>query len=163
MELDDFIPPRPEFTLQNGKTYTLRLMNIEDSVWIKKKFGSVEAFQKALNEMDWEILIVFIYRLLVDKSDFLASQEEIIDDDGVKSTVLTTGPFKLLRSIRGEDALKVIGAMTAAIRDASPMTKEIVNEALNDVKKNLKDQQIGQKSSTSSRRNTGGQRQKSAN
>lgn len=158
MELEDLIPAKPEFTLaKTGKTYKLRTVNLTDQVWIKNKYGSEDSFQTVIKENDVEKTLPLVYRLLEDKSDFMASQEMIVDDDGKELEATITGPVKLLRAISGmEEYAKVMGAMAKSIMLSNPMIDKVIKEH---VKKNL----IGLKSSTSSHQNMGGRKKKSAN
>lgn len=155
MELEEFLPSKPEFTLAStGKTYELRLVNLSDHVWLKEKFGSSDAFSEMMRAQDWGRVIQFAYRLLVDKSDFMASTKEEIDDDGNIKTVMVTGPMKLLEKISGaEEAAKVMGALAKSIMLSNPMIDKLVKEQFEeDQKKSL----TGLKSSTSSQVSTAG-------
>lgn len=162
MELDEILPTKPEFTLsKTGKTYTLRPLNLEDQVWLKSKYGSKEAFEAVLKNYQWEKAILMVYRLMVDKKDFLAIDVEEADDDGILKKFILSGPVRLLREISGpEEAARIMGALARAIIISNPLIEEAVEKEVKDaLKKNLL---IGQKSSTSSRRNTAGPRSKSA-
>lgn len=158
MDLEDIIPAKPQFTLQStGKTYTLRIVNLEDHVWLKDKFGGAEEVKKVLQENDWSKAILLIYRLLIDKKDFMSQKETVVDDDGVESEVMATGPYRLLRAISGvEEGVKVMGALAKSIMLSNPTIDKAVKET---VKEELKKNKIqtGQKSSTSSRASTAGQ------
>lgn len=156
MELDELLPKKPEFTLKStGKNYTLRLVTLEDHVWLKDKFGSAEAFSELMRDQDWAKAIVFIYRLLIDKSDFMASEESIIDDDGIEKKALITGPFKLLRAINGtEEAAHVMGALAKSIMLSNPLVDKTVKEVM---KEELKKKYVGKKSLTRSQANMAGQ------
>jgi hypothetical protein len=155
MELEDLLPEKPEFKLvSTGKMYQLRLVNLEDHVWLKNKFGSSENFTDVMRNQDWSKAILFVYRLLVDKSEFMASEEPGVDDDGNPVKTLVTGPFKLLRAISGaEEAAYIMGALAKAIMLSNPMINDAVKEEL---KNELKKNSIGQKSSTSLQASTVG-------
>lgn len=159
MEIEDVLPKTPEFTLKSsGKTYELRLVNLEDQVWIKNKFGTHEAFNEVLQQNDWSKSILLIYRLLKDKTDFMASEEPMIDDDGVSYKALVTGPYKLLKAISGvEEGAQVMGALAKSIMLSNPMIDKLVKESL---KEELKKNSTGVKSSISSPRSMVGRPKK---
>lgn len=157
MELHELLPEKPEFTLRKtGKTYQLRAVNLEDQVWIKNKYGSAEALERVLTANDWENSLLMVYRLMTDKSDFMGSEEEIIDDDGRKQKAFVTGPVKLLREIQGaEEGALIMGALAKAIIISNPMIEKLVKERVDEQIK--KKQSTGQNSLTSSPQNTDGQ------
>jgi len=167
MELEDFLPEKPEFKLKStGKTYALRLPNLEDQVWLKNKYGSAEAFNETVQKFDWSKSILFIYRLLVDKADFMSSTEASVDDDGNSVKTIETGPFKLLKAIQNADEAKeVMAALAQAIILSNPSVKGFVAQMVKDeVKKNPSlnkpTKQTGLKSSTLSPRSMAGKRKR---
>lgn len=137
MELEDFFSEGKSFKLKStGKTYELRLPNLSDGAFIKSTYGDAIGFQSALEGMDWPLIILFIYRLLNDKSDFLAEDIEEINDTGEKVTRRVTGPEKLLKSISGQaEGLKILSALTQAIAESNPDAKKAMDE---EIKKNKK-------------------------
>lgn len=80
----------------------LRPVNIQDQVWLKKEIGA-EAFQKALSEMDMEVVSRVIYRQLDNESKRKLAPVDIIeiDEDGVESKQTLNGPARLRAGIRG--------------------------------------------------------------
>lgn len=161
MELEEILPLEPEFTLKKtGKTHVLRLVSLEDQTWIKEKFGDKIEFERIMKSFDWSKSIQLIYRLLIDKSDFLGGDEEYIDDEGRKVVSFISGPTKLLRAISGmEEGVAVMAALAQSIMKANPMLTDAVKaelqKELDDVKKKI--DLTGQKSSTSSQTSTDGQ------
>lgn len=150
MNLTDLIPDTAQFTLSStGKTYDLRNPNLEDRVeMVRLCGGSEQAVMEVFTQKKWDHICKIVYRLIVDKSDFMASKETIIDDDGIKKEVLITGPIRLLRAIKTQaEAIQVLGALTCSITSSEPLIKEYLQ---NEVKKNNLAQLIGEKSSTSS-------------
>lgn len=162
MELEDIIPEKPTFTLsKSGKTYELRPVNLEDQVWLKNKYGSKEVFEEVLRTQQWEKALLMVYRLLVDKTDFIAVHAEEPDDDGIIQKVIISGPILLMRAMTGpEEGAMVMGALARSIMISNPLIAKAVEKEMKDsLKKNLS---TGQKSSTSSRRSMAGSRSKSA-
>lgn len=118
------------------KEYELRLPNLSDGAWIKETYGDSLGFQKALEQMDWQKIVLFIYRLLKDKSDFLAEDIKEINDLGEQVERRITGPEKFFNAISTQDeGLKILGAMTQAVADSNPIAKKALKE---EIKKNKK-------------------------
>lgn len=151
MEMHEFIPEVPSFTLSStGRAYELRLPNLEDRVAMVALAGGQENVQKIFTELKWDVIAKIVYRLMVDKSDFVAVQETSINDEGVKVTRTVTGPMLLMRAIvSNEDSMKVLGAFTSAITVSEPAVRQYIKD---EVKKNLLNLGLstGQSSSTSS-------------
>jgi hypothetical protein len=152
MELSEFIPEQPVFTLSStGKSYELRIPNLEDRMVMANMAGGQAEIQKVFSELKWDVICRIVYRLLIDKSDFLATAVEEIDDEGNKKKFTATGPQMLMRAIKSQDdGIKMLGALTAAITNGEPLIKEYVR---NEVKKNTLNQ-TGPNSLTSSQVNT---------
>lgn len=159
MELEDVLPSKPEFTLsKNNKTYQLRVIDLDDHVWIKDKYGSAEVVEAHIKNENWTQVILLIYRLLVDKSDFMASESTIIDDDGVEKKAFLTGPFKLLKAFSGPDeAIKAVAALAKSITLSNPLIDKYVKEQINE---EIKKKRIGVKSLTRSQASTVGRQKK---
>lgn len=155
MELDEFFPKSPTFFLNaTKKEYELRPPNLEDTAWVKQNLGSEDEITKMFDGPDWNRCIKFVYRLLKDKSDFMAEVEKQVDDLGEEVEVKVSGPQKLLRAVTGqEEGMRVLAALTKAISIANPMVEKMVEKE----KKNLS---TGSKSSTKSRPPTGGRSKK---
>lgn len=152
--LEEFMPEHPEFFLKSTKhSYKLRLVTLQDHVFLKEKFGSDESIQKIFNEQDWAAICQIVYRLMVDKSDFLAGVESTITDDGDQVEARVTGPQKLLRAITGtQEALEMLGALVKSLTLSNPQVAEQVQKELK--KKVGMSKPTGQKSTTRSPVNT---------
>lgn len=141
MELDQLFPEKPVFVLKNVE-HTLRLPNLEDSVWLKNHIGDEKALSEMFTKLDWANICKFVYRLLVNKEQFQAFDETVIDDNGERVTRRVSGPDRLLREISGqEEGARILGALTKAIAMSNPM----VNDHVEAQKKSLLN---GLKSST---------------
>lgn len=152
LTIEQIIPEKPEFTLRSGKSYMLRIANVEDQSWIKNRFKSDEELQRVFQEMQWDALSVLVFRLLEDKTDFSPAEVEEVDDDGRKIKQFISGPRMLQRAMTQGDGHKVLAALNASILLGNPELQEYV---LSEVKKNLGELiQIGEKSSTSSQAST---------
>lgn len=127
MKFEDALPDSPTFTLSTtGKTYELRLPTLEDRVHWQTKYGSDQGISDVFTKLQWKEIATIAYRLMKDKSDFIATQEEQIDDNGFKATTVVPGPLKLIRAIRSQqESVDLIKAITAAIMAAEPLVKEM--------------------------------------
>lgn len=136
MELTDLIPEQPEFTLSStGKTYVLRIPNLEDRMLMVQAAGGEAQVKTIFTELRWDVICKIVYRLLIDKSDFLATKESVINDEGVQETKLIPGPQLLMRAVRSnEDSVRLLGAFTSAITASEPLVRQYVKD---EVKKNM--------------------------
>lgn len=148
MKLEDLIPETPTFSLSStGKTYELRLPNLEDRVIM----GRLGDLGKIFSERRWDEICKIVYPLLKDKSDFLAQREVQIDNEGFEHEVIVIGPIRLLRAIQTQDeAINMLTAFNAAVTASEPLIKEFVKSEL---KKNTMNR-TGEKFSTSLHPNT---------
>jgi hypothetical protein len=156
MKLEDLFPDQPEFYLkEKDKTYRLRIPNLGDQVWLKKAFKDENNLKKVFENLEWDEIAKFAYRLLVDRSDFPAQEATAIDDDGEQKKIKLSGPEVLLANITGvEEGLQIIAAINKAVALSSPAIDKAIQEEL---KKNLTVSPIGENSSISSQPNTDGQ------
>lgn len=163
LTLEDILPTTPTFEL-NGKSYTLRIPDIADQVWIREKYGSQEAFINILNEdiqkCNWLAICQFAYHQLPNeaRADFRATEATVVNDEGEEANIKLSGPEVLLHSLKGhQDAAALLIAITQAIVKSNPIIEEAFSA---EVKKNLKAPLIGGKYLTPSKANTGGRKKK---
>jgi hypothetical protein len=144
MNLEDLLPESPTFELKStGKTYELRPPDLSDRV----KLGKMGDINLMFSEKRWDEVCKVIYLLLKDKSDFIATKEKFIDDDGFEREGYVTGPACLLRAIQSQkELIQVLCAFNSAVAASEPLVKDYIVEEL---KKNLQAHPIGPKSSTS--------------
>lgn len=149
MKLEDLIPEKPTFTLAaTGKSYELRIPNYEDKLTFVRMCGGEDQIKLVFQERRWSDICKIVYRLMVDKSDFPATRDKQLDDDGIEQDVLVTGPIMLLRAIRTQsEAIGMLGAFNAASVASEPLIGEFV---AGELKKNSLALQTGERSSTSS-------------
>lgn len=126
-QLEDLIPEQAEFSIKStGKTYKLRPINLDDQVWIQKKFG--EGLENVFKTGDLNKITAFTYHLLDQKGreDFVATKENVIDDDGNKAQVTVTGPEKLRQAMSLTHDLKgLVQALLKTMGISSPMLDNI--------------------------------------
>lgn len=133
MELHELIPEKPVFTLAStGKEYELRVPNLEDKVEMTRIAGGTqEHFIKIFEEKKWDSICKIVYRLLIEKSDFLAKKEKRINDEGFEQEVVVIGPIQLLRAIKTQaEATAMLSALVSAISAGEPLVKEYVKAEL---------------------------------
>ena len=155
MKLEEVIPPNPEFILSDtGKTYHLRLPNLEDRARFQEMFTTKE-MEEVFNKLQWGEICRIAFRLLKEKEEFRAVEFKAIDDNGYEQTVTLTGPQVLLRRLSNiDEATRLLTAVTRAFIDSEPMIKPALEL---DIKKNMEKEikkQTGPKSSTPSRAST---------
>lgn len=154
MNLTDLIPETAKFSLSStGKEYEIRTPNLEDRVEMMRLVGGSEQnVVEVFTQKKWDQICKIVYRLMKDKSDFIAKRETFISDEGIKQEAMVTGPILLLRAIQTQlEAVQMLGALTAAMANGEPLVKEFIQ---NEVKKNLALQSTGESSSTSSPHST---------
>jgi hypothetical protein len=134
ISLQDILPTKPEFSIEKTKkTYTLRLPNMLDQVWIKEKFGGPERVAQVIQGQDWLEISRIVYRLMDDaaRGDFPAVDAKIINDDGESMQRRLTGPEHLLSCLSGlEETVRMLGALTQAIILSNPLIGEEVKKKL---------------------------------
>lgn len=155
-KLEDLLPSKPEFKLsKTGKTYSLRPMNLQDRIDMQAMFGGPEKVAEVFNKKDWFGIARMAYKLMEDKSDFLAGEGAYVDDEGFRKNKMFTGPEKFFNSITGvTEMLQVMGAVTASATAGEPIMAEYLKDEL---KKKLKEpltQLTGQQSLTPSPQST---------
>lgn len=138
LSIEDIIPEPAEIKVK-GKTYALRPVNLEDQVWIGKKFGHdtlQDLFGKGL---PFDVVAQLVYRQMEmdGKRDFLAEEIEEIDDDGNVVTKPYKGWEKLMISIPGNESPAILEAYLKTVGISLPR----LNEKVEAEKKNEKQAQ----------------------
>lgn len=153
MTIDEMIPEIPKFTLKaTGKEYELRLPNLEDKSEFPRMVGGAENLSQIFVKREWSQIVKVIYRLLIDKSDFMATREKRVSDEGIEEEVLITGPIVFLRAIETQqEAMAVLGAFNAACMASEPVLKASIDAEKKRLNAELS---IGEKSMTASPANT---------
>jgi hypothetical protein len=120
MDLTAIFPEQPKFKIGN-KEYHLRIPNLEDAARFNEILGNDQAkVNEIFQKLQWPLISKLIYRILVEKKDFLASEETAINDDGVETTTLVTGPTKLMRCLSNAEALAMVDALVKAMELSNP-------------------------------------------
>lgn len=123
--LEDVIPEKAEFTL-GGKTYSLRLIDCDDRLWMQKHIGDRDAQLTMLKTRDWEKLSAVIYYLLEDKSDFLPLEEK---DRETFQPILIQGPQRFRRALKTlEDETRVFAAFNATTANSDPIVGDYMRD-----------------------------------
>lgn len=157
MKLEELLTDKPEFFLTTkNKSYSLRVPNLEDRARFREWLGDESKIQKVFNELQWDVIAKLVYRLMVDKSDFIAREEDRVDDDGVRFRALVTGPALLMQAVTNiDEATKMMGALVNALRLGDPLISEAVDVMVGESqKKSPTLSQTGQNSLMPSPQNT---------
>lgn len=133
MELSNIVPREASFTLKStGRTYKLRLINLEDENWIQEEFQGdfVAIFE------DNDKLSRLIYRLIKDKTDFIKKEVIIVDEDGEKTTE-SIGGYRLLKRMTCgvSDKCAMIQAFNETLGVSHPVDSEDSEEPTEESKK----------------------------
>lgn len=156
MELEELLPPKPEFFLKSkNRNFAIRPPTLHDQVWFKNRYGTSTSFASALSTGDWVEISRVVYHLLSDddRREFLAQDVRVVNDDGEEKTVRHTGPEVFLLAIDGiEEITKIMGALTRAIMISNPAIEEDVKKQVAEAKAKAPPPQklISPSSSTSS-------------
>lgn len=157
MELQDFFPKKPEFLISStGRLYSFRIPNLEDRARFREMLGgSDERIGLVFKNLEWDVIAKLAYRLLEQKEEFPARVVRELNDDGEMVEKLLTGPGVFMRTMQGsiEEAFKMLGALTAALRLGDPLIDKAVEETILKEKKSLLNR-TGAKSSTASQVST---------
>lgn len=123
IKLEELLPSAPEFSLKStGKTYKLRIFNIDDMIWLEEKIGGMKTLGDLIATQKYSDLVKVAYHQLEDKSEFLATVDTVIDDEGRSQQALTPGPQRFARAIQGMDELgEIIRALAFAVTRGNPM------------------------------------------
>ncbi len=132
MKLDELFPESPEFTLKStGKTYTLRLPNLEDRARFKDIAGNEQRVNEIFKNLEWDKISIFVYRLMIDKSDFMARDEKSVTDEGEEITQRVMGPVLLMRACQSiQEAISMLTALVTALRASDPLIDEAVKSTV---------------------------------
>jgi hypothetical protein len=138
MDIDDlFIAEFPKFKLEaTGHEYELDVLRVHHVAQFQKIVGGgLDKIQKLLESLPIDEAAKLVYALLKDKSDFMGSEEEVIDDEGFKVKRKVTGPEKLMQAIRLEEIPLVVGALMKSISLSMPKIGAIMQGVLDKAKK----------------------------
>lgn len=138
MELEELLPPKPEFFLKSkNRSFVIRPPNLHDQVWFKSRYGTSTGFASALSNGDWNEISRVVYHLLsdADRREFLAQDVKVVNDEGEEKVVRHTGPEVFLLAIDGlEEITKIMGALTRAIMISNPAIEEDVKKQVAEAK-----------------------------
>lgn len=143
MKLEDLLPENPTFRLvKTGKEHRLRIPNLEDKVRLQRMMPEMNA-KDVFKNRNWSEICRLVYPLLEDKSDFIAREEDVIDQETgeKKGRALVLGYIVLQRSISTlHEAMAMLQAFNAASVASEPLMRDAIEEQ---VKKNLLEMGIG--------------------
>lgn len=126
VRLEDLIPEKASFTLKatGGIEHTLRIPNIQDHAWMKQTFGG--EITKVLESSDKMGMARVVYRLLENRSPFMATENEEIDDDGVYVKVRRTGWENFARAVVGHaEQIEVYKALMSTVGLSKPVIENL--------------------------------------
>lgn len=133
-----------------GKKYHLKPYSINQEIRMKKKWGTLEAFNDGLNNGDPEILLNSLFMMLDEQDDFETAEDvgELLSGDPIEKLNIQT-------------------ALWTCIMAAQPDIQEALKKSIQDAKMKvvgaIRSSQTGLGSITASPKNMGGQKKKSKN
>ena len=134
VKITDVVPLRTEFKI-GDKVYAFKPFTLRDMAWAQEKFG--KGLEEILVEMNYKTIAQIMFHQLQDKTDFLGSEEEIINDDGFKETIKITGADKLADAIGPQaDVLDIFRALLKSCGISEEIIDKYFSNKKEDVKKN---------------------------
>jgi len=141
MKLTDMIPTESKFTLKKAKReFILNPINLSDEIWLKNEYGE-DGIQEIFEKINIEEISRIVFRLMrVEDKEFFASKEvTIIDESGVKETMILGGVNLLRTYISGwGEKLAILNSLLENIGASRPELKELEEDAKKKVKKTTK-------------------------
>lgn len=156
INLEDLVPEKSAFKLKiPNKEYTLRPFNLEDEVWLQKKYGN--EIESIFKELRIKEICEIAFHQLEDKSDFKKREVKFVNDEGDELVEIKGGVDLLYSLVSGfDEKIAIINALMATIGVSRPIVEKLTKED-GEKKSETTAEQTGQKSSTSSQVNTDGQ------
>lgn len=135
LELKD-LKPKNSFIELNGVNYELRPVTLDDWVWMAEHFGQDPA-DKLAKAIPLGDMVRVCYRLLLDKSDFLAETiENEIDDDGeIVESRRVTGPEKFRKALIGFNGVERLAKAFTECLGVADLSEEDLEEMANRTQK----------------------------
>ncbi len=128
IQLSEIRPQFGTFKLEatGDVVHRLRKVSLDDYEWFESEFGlsMLQVFAEG-KEVKTSVVTKIIFHQLEDKTPFLASDEDVITDDGEKATVRVTGLQKFRRAvITAEDAQTMTQAFLKTLGMSQPVSVE---------------------------------------
>ncbi len=119
VNLEDLIPRKSKFYLsETGVEYSLRPWTLKDQIWMKQEYGdkAKDMFVLELEKLDLSIAARMMYRLIEDKTDFMAKEIIEIDENGEEKKIKIGGYKALLSMIKGfKEQVNLIASLAECI------------------------------------------------
>lgn len=149
LSLTDICPEDAQFTLADGKTYTIRKFTLSDQSWIQKTFGGSNAIQEAFTDPESMIRIVFHQLPVEQQKEFTPITVERVDEETGELLTEKVGGWRLFAGKVTNTAADIQG-MAEALTRAIVGSNALVDEHEEKKTEAVTAQRIGAPSSTSS-------------
>ena len=121
MQLEDLYGKSTPLKLESvDMEFELRVLTLDDRIWLKNTYGENLALLLSPDNLDLELLCRLVFRLIVNKSDFVSQDVNIINEDGsiLKESI---GGYKLLSRMisSATDQAALIDAAVMAINSSN--------------------------------------------
>jgi hypothetical protein len=129
--LSELVPQETKVMI-NGKEYLLKKISLRDDAWVSQiTNGQHKSVAEAVKATDYVLMIKILYRLLVDKTDFVPKKIKETDLDGVEKEVLLKPYEAIMDLLSGpKDQMEILGAIMSCIGISRPKFNELVNDEL---------------------------------
>jgi uncharacterized protein YktA (UPF0223 family) len=122
IDLSKIIPRQAKITnKRNGKEFILKPFTIRDELWCRDNLGDdfLSIFHE--DDMDHRILYRIAFRLLEDKSEFVAKEIEQINEEGIKEKKMIGGYELFIDLFEGPlEKAQIASAVAETIGLSSP-------------------------------------------
>jgi hypothetical protein len=129
--LSELVPQETKVEI-NGKEYLLKKISLRDDAWVHQiTNGQYKSVADAVKATDYVLMIKILYRLLVDKSDFVPKKIKETDLDGVEKEIILKPYEAIMELLSGpKDQMEILGAIMSCIGISRPKFNELVNDEL---------------------------------
>ena len=149
LKMEDIKPKASQFTLsQNGKTYRLRPVSLEDQIWMNQTFG--ENLNDVFEKLKMEPICRIVFRLMESecRADFASTTVKIINENGDEVTETMGGYRLLMAMITGgpDEIFQIVGSLMETIGLSRPVAEKIAEGEEKPEKKSPQRKPTGRKS-----------------
>lgn len=129
INLEDLTRTPSEFTLSNGKKFTLRPCNLADESWMQRTFG--KDLEMIFKEIKVEEISRIVFHMMEPESKAEFSPVEIkeVDEDGITS-ITKIGGVALFRTlvVDTKDKMAILQALLETIGVSRPVQDQLMTD-----------------------------------
>lgn len=129
MKLEQLVPKRSSIYLsETDKTYQLRPWTLKDQIWMKEQYGdnAKDMFHLSIQNLEFSVVARMLYRVIEDKSDFIAKEIVDIDEDGNQRKVTLGGYQALINMVTGfKEQISLVTALAECIGGSNSYIEDV--------------------------------------